>query len=208
VRAARGHPADGRRASDTDNRRNSGVLRSFGITLARREHPRHREPSHLRTALAPDSCWRHHEDWLTSAIPAIHLAGRGWHPRCAADGLHGQWRRIPASRPNRQRHLPHHGVHRQGVVRLQLQLRGQGRPEPDDGAAPPPAHLHRPGHQPTPRRAVLHPRKRRRARPGAGVHALYRAEPAGARPERADLPGHLPANDTAAAGLPLDVPEA
>jgi hypothetical protein len=34
------------------------------------------------------------------------------------------------------------------------------------------------------------------------------AEPAEARPERADLPGHLPANDTAPAGLPLDVPEA
>ena len=39
-------------------------------------------------------------------------------------------------------------VHRPGVVRLQLQLRGQGRHQSANRSAPHPARLHRPRHQP------------------------------------------------------------
>ena len=82
--------------------------------------------------------------------------------------------------------------HRPGVVRLQLQLRGQGRPEPADRAAAHPALA-----TPTTARNPIGSSFSIHGtvdddRPGAGVHDLHRPEPAPGR-QRADLPGPLPA---------------
>jgi hypothetical protein len=55
-------------------------------------------------------------------------------PRCGADGVHRHWWRTVAA---------YGRVHRPGLVRRQLQLRGQGRREPADRPAPHPALLHR-----------------------------------------------------------------
>ena len=66
---------------------------------------------------APTSLEDTYEDRPASAISAVPVTRRVQHPGCGADGVHGPWRRTVAARRR--------AVHRPGVVRLQLQLRGQ-----------------------------------------------------------------------------------
>ena len=62
----------------------------------------------------------HHEHQPLSAVATIAVTGGCRHPGCRADGVHGPGRRTTAGQ---------HWVHGTRLVRLQLQLRGQGRPE-------------------------------------------------------------------------------
>ena len=62
-----------------------------------------------------------------SPLPAIYRIGRDRFPFCGANCVHWPWRRISGS----QRLSAPAVTHRPSSIRLQLQLRGQGRHEPN-----------------------------------------------------------------------------
>ena len=126
----------------------------------------------------------------STLLPAICLAGRCLHPRCGADGVHGPWRRIPATSSA--------GFTGQASFGFTSAAR---RADLEDRAL-----LQRQGQQPA-RLAVRDPWHRRQDRPGAGIRRSASARIRLLRRERADLLGPLPADVVGAVGLPVDVPK-
>ena len=139
-----------------------------------------------------------HEHQPQSAVATISVTRGCRHPGSGADGVHGPRRRTVAGRRR--------CVQGPGVVRLQLQLRGQGRPESANRSAPHPALLHRPRH------ATL-------LGSSFSIHGtadtidpvlesmICIGQNPPPRRERADLPGALPADVIGPGRLPPDVPD-